>query len=157
MNVPVRTLKPNFSAELESSLCCLHVTKFPSTSWTSQSLLSTELSPPAVISPLLTGASRRTFWDKMALRRRPVAGAFENVGQKSTVKSSTQSPDRHTSILKWGQERVLQNNTVNLHNSGIFSVSKPWKLLWFLHKLWMQILWGSTVISIQKNQEINLK
>ena len=131
MNVPVRTLRPKVLAELEAFLCCLHVTKFPSISWTSQSLVSIEISPPAVISPLLTGASRRTFWDKMALRRRPVAGAgvFENVEQAPTLVSSTQSPDRHTSILIWGQERVLQNNTVNPHNSGTFSVSKPWQII----------------------------
>ena len=159
MNVPVRTLKPKVSAELEAFLCFLHVIKFPSCSWTSQSLSSTKISPPAVIFPLLTGASRRTFWDKMALRRCPVAGAgvFENVWQAATVASATQSPDRQTSILKWRQEAVLQSNTVNSHYGGIFSVSKPWKLLWFLHKFWMRILWGSTVTSIEKNQKINLK
>ena len=65
----------------------------------------------------------------MALRRRPAAGAgvFENVEQAPTLVSSTQSPDRHTSILILGQERVLPNNTVDPHDSGIFSDSKPWK------------------------------
>ena len=160
MNVPVRTLKPKVSAELEAFLCCLHVTKSPSTSWTSQSLLSIEISPPAVISPLLTGASRRTFWDKMALRRRPAAGAgvFENVEQAPTLVSSTQSPDRQTSILIWSQDRVLQKSKlhyVNPHNSGIFSVSKPWQLLWFLRQLWMPLLWGPTEISIEKKRKIN--